>query len=120
MANAHLGRGIRLSDRGCDTVGVPNWLRPAVQTKFYIKAGLVIMGFSVLFSTIVNIGLCGLGNAWIVTPIAILFMWWFGIKVLKIDNKLFVITVATATSFDIKGACKKMKKKHMFSVFGIW
>lgn len=81
-----------------NTVGVPEWLRPAVQTEYYIKAGLVIMGFSVLFSNIVNFGLYGLGIAWIVTPIVILFMWYFGTKVLKIDNKPFVITIATATS----------------------
>ena len=50
-----------------NTVGVPSWLKPAVQTEFYIKVGLVIMGFSVLFSNIVNFGLYGLGIAWIVT-----------------------------------------------------
>ncbi len=44
-----------------NTVGVPKWLKPAVQTEFYIKAGLVIMGFSVLFSNIINFGLYGLG-----------------------------------------------------------
>lgn len=55
-----------------NTVGVPQWLKPAVQTEFYIKAGLVIMGFSVLFSNIVNFGLYGLGIAWIVTPVVIL------------------------------------------------
>ncbi|MDD6088011.1 MAG: putative sulfate exporter family transporter [Desulfovibrionaceae bacterium] len=81
-----------------NTVGVPNWLRPAVQTEFYIKAGLVIMGFSVLFSNIVNFGLYGLGIAWLVTPVVILFMWWFGTRVLKMSNKPFVITIATATS----------------------
>ena len=47
---------------------------------------------------IVNFGLYGLGIAWIVTPIVILFMWWFGTRILKIDNKPFVITLATATS----------------------
>ncbi len=56
------------------------------------------MGFSVLFSNIINFGLYGLGIAWIVTPIVILFMWWLGVKVLKINNKPFVITIATATS----------------------
>ena len=81
-----------------NTVGVPTWLKPAIQTEFYIKVGLVIMGFSVLFSNIVNFGLYGLGIAWIVTPIVILFMWWFGTRILKIDNKPFVITLATATS----------------------
>ena len=81
-----------------NTVGVPQWLRPAIKTEFYIKTGLVIMGFSVLFSNIAKFGLYGLGIAWGVTPIVILFMWWFGTKVLKIDNKPLVITVASATS----------------------
>lgn len=79
-------------------VGVPTWLRPAIRTEFYIKTGLVVMGFSVLFSNIAKFGLYGLGIAWGVTPIVIIFMWWFGTKVLKIDNKPLVITIASATS----------------------
>ena len=81
-----------------NTVGVPQWLRPAIRTEFYIKTGLVVMGFSVLFSNIAKFGLYGLGIAWVVTPIVILFMWWFGTKVLKINNKPLVITIASATS----------------------
>lgn len=102
-----------------NTVGVPNWLKPAVQTEFYIKVGLVIMGFSVLFSNIINFGLYGLGIAWIVTPIVILFMWYFGTKVLKIDNKPLVITLATATSVCgtsaaiATGAASKAKKTDL-------
>ena len=81
-----------------NTVGVPAWLRPAIRTEFYIKTGLVIMGFSVLFSNIAKFGLYGLGIAWIVTPIVIIFMWWLGTKVFKINNKPLVITLASATS----------------------
>ena len=81
-----------------NTVGIPQWLRPAIRTEFYIKTGLVIMGFSVLFSNIAKFGLYGLGIAWLVTPIVIIFMWWFGTKVLKMDNKPMVITIASATS----------------------
>ena len=81
-----------------NTVGVPTWLRPAIRTEFYIKTGLVVMGFSVLFSNIAKFGLYGLGIAWGVTPIVIIFMWWFGTKILKIDNKPLVITIASATS----------------------
>jgi Predicted membrane protein len=81
-----------------NTVGTPGWLKPAVRTEFYIKTGLVIMGFSVLFSNIAKFGLYGLGIAWIVTPVVILFMWWFGTRVLKMDNKPLVITMASATS----------------------
>ena len=81
-----------------NTVGVPKWLRPAIRPEFYIKTGLVVMGFSVLFSNIAKFGLYGLGIAWVVTPVVILFMWWFGTKILKIDNKPLVITIASATS----------------------
>ncbi len=102
-----------------NTVKVPEWLKPAVQTEFYIKAGLVIMGFSVLFSNIVNFGLYGLGIAWIVTPVVIIFMWFFGTRVLKIDNKPLVITLATATSVCgtsaaiASGAASKAKKTDL-------
>ena len=81
-----------------NTVGVPKWLKPAIRTEFYIKTGLVIFGFSVLFSNIAKFGLYGLGIAWGVTPIVILFMWWFGNKVLKITNKPLLITLSAATS----------------------
>ena len=81
-----------------NTVGVPDWLRPAIKPEFYIKTGLVIMGFSVLFSNIAKFGLYGLGIAWIVTPIVIIFMYWLGTKVFKMDNKPLVITLASATS----------------------
>ena len=102
-----------------NTVGTPDWLKPAIRTEFYIKTGLVIMGFSVLFSNIAKFGLYGLGIAWIVTPIVIIFMWWFGTKVLKMDNKPLVITLASATSVCgtsaaiATGAAAKAKKEDL-------
>lgn len=102
-----------------NTVGVPEWLKPAVRTEFYIKTGLVIMGFSVLFSNIAKFGLYGLGIAWLVTPVVIIFMWWFGTKVLKMDNKPLVITLAAATSVCgtsaaiATGAAAKAKKDDL-------
>ena len=108
-----------------NTVGVPDWLKPAVKTEFYIKTGLVIMGFSVLFSNIAKFGLYGLGIAWIVTPIVIIFMWWFGTKVLKLDNKPLVITMAAATSVCgtsaaiATGAASNCKKTDLTMVVSI-
>lgn len=81
-----------------NTWGIPRWLKPAIKTEFYIKTGLVVFGFSVLFSNIAKFGLYGLGIAWGVTPIVIMFMWWFGNKVLKINNKPLLITLSAATS----------------------
>lgn len=108
-----------------NTIGTPNWMKPAVKTEYYIKTGLVIMGFSVLFSNIAKFGLYGLGIAWIVTPIVIIFMWWFGTKVLKIDNKPMVITMASATSVCgtsaaiATGAAAKCKKEDLGMVISI-
>ena len=102
-----------------NTVGVPKWLKPAIRTEFYIKTGLVIMGFSVLFSNIAKFGLYGLGIAWIVTPIVIIFMWWLGTKVFKMENKPLVITLASATSVCgtsaaiATGAAAKCKKDDL-------
>ncbi|MBR0175054.1 MAG: putative sulfate exporter family transporter [Bacteroidales bacterium] len=102
-----------------NTVGTSEWLKPAIRTEFYIKTGLVIMGFSVLFSNIAKFGLYGLGIAWIVTPIVIIFMWWLGTKVLKIGNKPLVITLAAATSVCgtsaaiATGAAAKAKKDDL-------
>ncbi|MCQ2186500.1 MAG: YeiH family protein [Bacteroidales bacterium] len=108
-----------------NTVGTPQWMRPAIKTEFYIKTGLVIMGFSVLFSNIAKFGLYGLGIAWIVTPVVILFMWWFGTRVLKISNKPMVITMAAATSVCgtsaaiATGAAAKCKKEDLGMVISI-
>lgn len=108
-----------------NTAGTPEFLKPAIKTEFYIKTGLVIMGFSVLFSSIAKFGLYGLGIAWIVTPVVILFMWWFGTKVLKIDNKPMVITMAAATSVCgtsaaiATGAASKCKKEDLSMVVSI-
>lgn len=103
--------------------GTPSWLKPALQTEFYIKTGLVIMGAEVLFTNIQKFGLYGLGIAWVVTPIVIIFMWWLGTKKLKIQNKSLVITIAAATSvcgtsaaIAAAAACRAKKTDLAFAV----
>lgn len=102
---------------------VPEWLKPAIQTEFYIKTGLVLMGATVLFSNIQKFGLYGLGIAWLVTPIVIIFMWFFGTRVLKMENKRMVMTISTATSvcgtsaaIATAAACKAKKTDLTFAV----
>lgn len=82
----------------CNTIGTPEWLKPAIKTEYYVKTGLVMMGAEVLFSNITNFGIYGLAIAWFVTPIVIIFMWIFGTKFLKMVSKPMVIVIATATS----------------------
>ena len=81
-----------------NTVGTPGWLKPAVRTEMYIKTGLVLLGAEILFGKILSIGLPGLMVAWVVTPVVIIFMWYFGTRVLKMVSKPMVIIIAAATS----------------------
>ncbi|MFZ7103135.1 MAG: YeiH family protein [Peptococcaceae bacterium] len=89
-----LGIGLLVSN----TVRTPEWLKPAVKTEYYIKTGLVLLGAEILFSNIVKFGIYGLGIAWFVTPVIVIFMWYYGTKVLKMVSKPMVIVIATATS----------------------
>ena len=81
-----------------NTVGTPEWLKPGVRTEMYIKVGLVLLGAEILFGKIVSIGVPGLMVAWIVTPTVIIFMWFFGTRVLKMVSKPLVMIIAAATS----------------------
>ncbi len=106
-----------------NTVGTPDWLKPALNTEFYIKTGLVLMGATVMFQNISKFGLYGLGIAWLVTPTVIIFMWILGTKILKIENKPMVMTIAAATSvcgtsaaIATAAACKAKKNDLTFAV----
>ena len=81
-----------------NTIGTPEWLKPALISEYYVKTGLVVMGAEVLFANITNFGIYGLAIAWFVTPVVIIFMWLFGTKFLKMVSKPMVIVIATATS----------------------
>ena len=108
-----------------NTVGTPEWMKPAIKTELYIKTGLVIMGFSVLFSKILNFGLYGIGIAWGVTPIVIIVMWILGTRVFKMKDEATVITMAAATSVCgtsaaiATGAASGIKKSDLSLVVSI-
>jgi len=81
-----------------NTFGTPPWLKAGALTEFYIKTGLVLLGAEILVDKILAFGGYGVAVAWGVTPVVIVFMWFFGTRFLKIVNKPLVITIATATS----------------------
>lgn len=80
-----------------NTIKTPDWLKPAVKTEMYIKTGLVFLGCEILFNRILALGLPGLIVSWVVVPTVVLFMYWFGDRVLKIESKEFNITLTCAT-----------------------
>jgi len=81
-----------------NTIGTPSWLRAGAKTELFIKIGLVLLGAEILFKKILTLGAPGLMVAWIVTPVVIIFMFNYGVKLLKMKNKSLVIIIAAATS----------------------
>lgn len=81
-----------------NTVGVPEWLKPAVKSEFYIKTGLIILGAEILITKILAIGLPGIFVAWVVTPIVLVTTYIFGQKVLKLKSKSLNMTICADMS----------------------
>ncbi len=81
-----------------NTIGLPNFLRPAVQTEFYIKTGLVIMGAEVLLNRLLALGVPGIFVAWVVTPIVLVSTYIFGQRVLKIPSRSLNMVISADMS----------------------
>jgi uncharacterized integral membrane protein (TIGR00698 family) len=79
-----------------NTIGVPGWLRPAVQTEFFIKTGLVILGASLLFYEVLQAGALG-----IVQAVLVVFVVWYACfwlcRKLRVDDE-FGAMLSTAVS----------------------
>jgi uncharacterized integral membrane protein (TIGR00698 family) len=81
-----------------NTVGTPNFVKPALLTEYYIKTGLVLLGAEILFSKLVAIGIPGIFTAWVVTPTVLILTFIFGQKVLKMESKSLNMTVSADMS----------------------
>ena len=82
-----------------NTIKTPEFIKAGARTELYIKTGLVLMGASILFDRMLALGALGLGVAWMVTPIVLIFMYWFSQKYLKMqEQRGLAIALASATS----------------------
>ena len=79
-------------------LGLPSWLKNAAKTELYIKTGLVLLGAEILFPRLAVFGAYGMGVAWLVTPIVLIFMFYFGMRIIKGLSSSLGITIAAATS----------------------
>jgi uncharacterized membrane protein YadS len=79
-----------------NTVGVPEWLKPAIQTEFFIKTGLVILGASLLFLEVLQAGALGILQAVLVVFVVWYACFWLCRK-LKVDDE-FGAMLSTAVS----------------------
>lgn len=105
-----------------NVIGVKEWLLKTLKTELMVKTGLVLLGAEILFSKMAVLGLPALTVAWVVTPVVIIFMYYFGTRYLKLDDKLSIV-VATATSVcgvsaavACSAACKAKKETLTLAV----
>jgi uncharacterized membrane protein YadS len=106
-----------------NTVGTPKWVMPAVQTEYYIKTGLVLLGAEILFGKILLIGLPGIFVAWVVTPTVLICTYIFGQKIIKMPSKTLNITISAdmsvcgvSAAIATAAACRATKEELTLAV----
>ncbi len=106
-----------------NTVGTPKWAMPAVQTEYYIKTGLVLLGAEILFGKILSIGIPGIFVAWVVTPIVLLTTYYVGQKFIKVTSKTLNITISAdmsvcgvSAAIAVASACRAKKEELTLAI----
>ena len=106
-----------------NTVGTPKWVMPAVQTEYYIKTGLVLLGAEILFGKILLIGVPGIFVAWVVTPTVLISTYIFGQKVVKMPSKTLNMTISAdmsvcgvSAAIATAAACRAKKEELTLAV----
>jgi uncharacterized integral membrane protein (TIGR00698 family) len=100
-----------------NTIGTPEWLKPAVQTEFFIKTGLVILGAGLLFMEVIQAGVLGILQAVLVVFVVWYICFWMARK-LRVDDDFAAmlsssvaicgVSAAIATCGAIQGDKKKL------------
>ena len=96
---------------------VPEWLKTAVQSEFYIKIGIICLGSTILFGEVMKSGAYGLAQSLIVVFTVWYFAYWIA-KKRKVDSEMGTmlasavsicgVSAAIATCGVIKGDNKKL------------
>ncbi|HEY7677883.1 MAG TPA: putative sulfate exporter family transporter, partial [Candidatus Methylomirabilis sp.] len=79
-----------------NVLGVPEWLKDAVRTEYYIKTGLVILGAGILFFEILQAGALGIVQALLVVSVVWYCCFWLA-RLLHVDDE-FAAIISTAVS----------------------
>lgn len=98
--------------------GVPEWMKPAIQSEFYIKIGIICLGATIIFGEIIKSGAYGLAQALLVVLCVWYFAFWISRKVFKVDDEMSTmiassvsicgVSAAIATCGTIRGNQKKL------------
>ena len=98
--------------------GVPEWLKPAIQSEFYIKIGIICLGATIIFGEIIKSGAYGLAQALLVVLGVWYFSFWISRKWFGVDDEMSTmiassvsicgVSAAIATCGTIRGNQKKL------------
>lgn len=96
---------------------VPEWLKPAIQSEFYIKIGIVCLGATILFGEVLQSGVYALIQAFIVVFTVWYFAFWLARR-MRVDEETSTmlassvsicgVSAAIATCGAIKGDSRKL------------
>lgn len=96
---------------------VPAWMKPAIQSEFYIKIGIVCLGSTILFGEVLKSGAYGLAQSLIVVFSVWYFAYWISRR-MKVDDEMATmlassvsicgVSAAIATCGVIQGDNKKL------------
>ncbi|WP_407313976.1 YeiH family protein [Desulfosporosinus sp. SB140] len=97
---------------------IPYWLSTALQTQFYVKLGIVLMGASLPVTLILQAGSTAFAQATIIAVATFLTIYWTGTRIFALDKR-FAATLAAggsicgvSASIAIGGAVKA-EKQHV-------
>ena len=106
-----------------NTIGTPEFIKPAARTEFFVKTGLVLLGAGILFNKLLALGVPGICVAWIVTPIVLIATYLFGQRVLKIESPTLNIVIAAdmsvcgvSAAIATAAACRAKKEELTLAV----
>lgn len=82
---------------------LPEWLKEAARSEFFIKTGLVILGTSILFTDIIQAGIPGILQAIVVVAVVWFFSMWLS-RLLKVDDEFGVILASAVSICGVSAA----------------
>jgi len=82
---------------------LPDWIKEAARSEFFIKTGLVILGTSILFTDIIQAGMAGIVQALLVVAAVWFFSLWLSRK-LKVDDEFGVILASAVSICGVSAA----------------
>lgn len=86
-----------------NTVTLPDWLKSAIQSEFYIKIGIICLGSTILFSEVMKSGVYGLAQSVVVVFTVWYFAFWIGGK-MNVDPKMRTMLASAVSICGVSAA----------------